>query len=120
MVVAGFSQLPVAASYIVAQFVLGLHQAHGVWSSFQSLGINSENSLYQPSDVLKTKSWLRCLRLDGRRYAWLVHVFGALVVAVVVLGNCSIPLAIQVGWRPSGFDERPPGKQAPRNLGILP
>jgi succinate dehydrogenase / fumarate reductase cytochrome b subunit len=107
MVVAGFSQPLVAAAYVVAQLVLGLHLAHGVWSSFQSLGINSENPLYQPSDVSKTKNWRRCSRLDGRGYAWLVHMFGALVVTVVVLGNCSIPLAIQLGWRPSGFNERP-------------
>ena len=82
MVVAGFSQPLVAAAYVVAQFVLGLHLAHGVWSSFQSVGINSENPLYQQSGVSKTKSWLRCLRLDGRGYAWLVHLFGALIVTV--------------------------------------
>ena len=33
------------------------------------------------------------------------NMFGALMVTVVVLGNCSIPLTIQLGWRPSGFDE---------------
>ena len=120
MVVAGFSQPLVAAAYVVAQFVLGLHLAHGVWSSFQSLGINFENPLYQPSDVSKTKNWRRCLRLDGRGYAWLVHMFGALMVTVVVLGNCSIPLAIQFGWRPSGFEERPANKQVSRNPSSLP
>ncbi len=103
MVVAGFSQLPVAVAYIVAMLFLGLHLAHGSWSVFQSLGMCSENPLYEAGDVLKEKRWSRCVGRDRRRYAWLVHAFGTAVVAVTVLGNCSIPLAILSGWRPRDF-----------------
>ncbi len=96
MVVGGFSQTQVAVGYIVAQIILGLHLAHGAWSWSQHLGLNRENHL-------KRWSWLR-LQGSGRRgYARLVHGFGVVVTAGVVLGNCSIPLAIQLGWRPPGL-----------------
>jgi len=39
-VVAGFRVWWVAAIYIVAQLALGLHLYHGVWSLFNSLGLN--------------------------------------------------------------------------------
>jgi succinate dehydrogenase / fumarate reductase cytochrome b subunit len=108
MVVGGFSLVPVAVSYIVAQVILGLHLAHGSWSCFQSLGSNRENSLFRTSDRLKTRSALQLLRPDRRGPARLVHGFGFAVAVSVVLGNCSIPLAIQLGWRPAG------------KLGLLP
>lgn len=39
-VVRGFQVMPVAAFYVVAMFFLGLHLSHGVWSAFQTLGLN--------------------------------------------------------------------------------
>ncbi len=104
MVVGGFSQTPVAVGYIAAQIILGLHLAHGAWSWFQHLGLNWENSLFLPSDRLKTRTRLQLLRPDRRGYARLVHGFGAIVTILVILGNCSIPLTIQLGWRPSGYE----------------
>jgi succinate dehydrogenase / fumarate reductase cytochrome b subunit len=83
MVVGGFSQPAVALGYVVAQLVLGLHLWHGASSWFQSLGLN------------------------GRGYDRFVHRVGPVIAAVVILGNCSIPLAILSGWRPAGTPPSP-------------
>jgi succinate dehydrogenase / fumarate reductase cytochrome b subunit len=77
MVVGGFAQPAVSLGYVVAQVFLGLHLWHGAGSWFQSLGLN------------------------GRRSLRGVRIFGMAVAAVVVMGNCSIPLAILLGWRPA-------------------
>jgi succinate dehydrogenase / fumarate reductase cytochrome b subunit len=39
-VLASFTVVPVAAAYIVANVVVGLHVYHGLWSAFQTLGLN--------------------------------------------------------------------------------
>jgi len=39
-VVASFRVWPVAAAYVAAMVVLGLHLYHGVWSAWQTLGLN--------------------------------------------------------------------------------
>jgi succinate dehydrogenase / fumarate reductase, cytochrome b subunit len=83
MVVGGFSQPAVALVYVVAQLLLGLHLWHGASSWFQSLGLN------------------------GRGYDRFVHRVGPVIAAVVILGNCSIPLAILSGWRPAGAPPSP-------------
>jgi succinate dehydrogenase / fumarate reductase cytochrome b subunit len=61
----------VAAIYILANVALGIHLSHGVWSMFQSLGIN--NPRYN---------------LAKRRFAQGFAV-------VILLGNISFPIAIQ-------------------------
>src|SRR5262249_17039835 len=76
MVVAGFRQWPISLAYIVAQVFLGLHLWHG------------------------GSSWLQHLGVNGRGYEALVNSLGALVAVVVVVGNCSIPLVILMGWTP--------------------
>lgn len=72
-VVAGFRVWYVSAFYIVAQVALGLHLFHGVWSAFQTLG------------------------LDAQRNPFYRHLAAALSV-VVVAGNISIPLSVLGGW----------------------
>ncbi len=74
MVIAGFQQPGIALTYIVAQIFLGLHLWHG------------------------GSSWLQHLGLNGRGYDAVINHVGAVVAAVVVAGNCSIPLAILLGW----------------------
>jgi succinate dehydrogenase / fumarate reductase cytochrome b subunit len=74
MVIAGFQQPWISAFYILAQFFLGLHLWHG------------------------GSSWLQHLGLNGRGYDVLINNLGAVVAAVVVIGNCSIPLVILMGW----------------------
>ena len=70
MVVGGFAQWPISLSYVVAMLFLGLHLWHGAGSWLQSLGLNS------------------------RRWQRLIHGLGAAVAVLIVVGNCSIPLAI--------------------------
>jgi succinate dehydrogenase / fumarate reductase cytochrome b subunit len=72
-VVSSLEQVPVAVFYIVANLALGLHLYHGAWSIFQSLGFN--NPRFNP--------WRR----------WFAVAF----TAVVVIGNVSFPIAVQLG-----------------------
>ncbi|MBO84342.1 MAG: succinate dehydrogenase [Deltaproteobacteria bacterium] len=69
----GLRQPLVAFFYIVAQFALGLHLAHGVWSLARTLGLSTP-------------------RYDGvvRGGAW---AFGGLIT----IGNCSIAVACLAG-----------------------
>jgi succinate dehydrogenase / fumarate reductase, cytochrome b subunit len=72
-VVASFSVPLVAAFYVVANLALGLHLYHGAWSLFQSMGWNNR-------------------RLNHWRKA-----FAIAFTAVVVIGNLSFPIAVQLG-----------------------
>lgn len=73
-VVAGF-QIPwVSAIYIIANLALGFHLYHGVWSMFNSLGLN------QP----KFNPWRR-------------H-FATAFAVIITAGNLSFPLAVLLGW----------------------
>jgi succinate dehydrogenase / fumarate reductase cytochrome b subunit len=77
MVVLGFAQWPVTLAYVVAQIFLALHLWHGAASWLQSLGLNRPD-LRKPIDAV-----------------------GAAIALIVLVGNCSIPLAILAGWQPS-------------------
>ncbi|WP_426574091.1 succinate dehydrogenase cytochrome b subunit [Aquihabitans sp. McL0605] len=66
-------RLPVAILYLVANIALGIHLFHGSWSLFQSMGWNNP----------KFNSWRRN--------------FAAVFAALIVIGNCSFPLAVQFG-----------------------
>jgi succinate dehydrogenase / fumarate reductase cytochrome b subunit len=79
MVVDGFRQPLVSLAYVVAQVFLGLHLWHGAASWFQSLGLNGPG----------------CARF--------IQGLGPAVALIVVAGNCSIPLAILLGFRPYGL-----------------
>ncbi|MBI3072454.1 MAG: succinate dehydrogenase cytochrome b subunit [Deltaproteobacteria bacterium] len=70
----GFKQVPVSIGYIVAMICVGLHLRHGVWSLFQSVGLNHP-------------------RINKFR-----EVFAALFAAILVLGNISMPVAVMAGW----------------------
>ncbi len=72
-VVASFSSVPVAAFYLVANTALGFHLYHGVWSLFQSMGWNN------------------------RRFNHLRRSFAVGFTLVVVGGNLSFPIAVQLG-----------------------
>ena len=63
----------VAAIYIFAMLALGFHLYHGIWSLFQSLGIN--NPKYNKA---------RRLLAVG-------------IMTIVVVGNISFPIAVQLG-----------------------
>jgi succinate dehydrogenase / fumarate reductase, cytochrome b subunit len=72
-VVASFSVPAVAAFYIVANLALGFHLYHGTWSLFQSLGWNN------------------------RRFNHWRRSFAIAFTLVVVVGNLSFPIAVQLG-----------------------
>ena len=72
-VVAGFQVWWVSAFYIIANLALGLHLYHGLWSMFNSLGLNHKTF----------NRW--------RRY--LATAF-ALIITV---GNVSFPIAVLIG-----------------------
>jgi succinate dehydrogenase / fumarate reductase cytochrome b subunit len=70
---ASLSRIPVAIFYILANLALGIHLYHGTWSLFQSLGLSSP----------RFNSWRRALAVG--------------VATIVVVGNVSIPIAVQAG-----------------------
>ncbi len=70
MVVAGFSWLPASIFYIIAMILLCSHLSHGVSSIFQTLGIATERT--QP----------------------LYKALGQVFAVVILIGNCSIPIAV--------------------------
>src|SRR5262245_15359811 len=71
--VASFERPVVALIYIVANIALGIHLFHGSWSLFQSLGLNNP-------------------RWNSAR-----RVFATAFAAIVLVGNVSFPIAVQLG-----------------------
>jgi succinate dehydrogenase / fumarate reductase, cytochrome b subunit len=72
-VVTSFSNPAVSGFYILAMALLGLHLLHGVWSMFQTVGVN--HPMYNP--------WLRRLAMIS--------------AAALFLGNISIPISVMAG-----------------------
>jgi succinate dehydrogenase / fumarate reductase cytochrome b subunit len=74
MTVLGFQQPIVAGAYLAAMLLLCLHLKHGVTSLFQSLGLNHP------------------------KYNGIIGMAGPLVALLVLVGNCSMPIAVLAGW----------------------
>ncbi len=72
-VVESFSSIPVAIIYIVANMALSLHIYHGIWSAFQTLGVNNP------------------------RFNHLRRGLAAVIAAVILAGNLSFPIMVQAG-----------------------
>jgi len=72
-VVASFQVIPVAAFYILAMILLCMHLYHGIWSAFQSLGVNHP------------------------RYTPLLRRGAAAIAILIAAGNISIPIAVMTG-----------------------
>jgi succinate dehydrogenase / fumarate reductase cytochrome b subunit len=72
-VITGFRNPASAVFYIIANILLAIHLYHGVWSMFQSLGVNHPK--YTPK-----------LKTLAKIYGW-----------VVGIGNVSMPLAVLTG-----------------------
>jgi succinate dehydrogenase / fumarate reductase, cytochrome b subunit len=73
-VVAGFQVWWVSAIYILANVALGFHLLHGLWSMFNSLGINHP-------------------KVNGLKRA-----FATAFAILVTAGNVSIPMAVLLGF----------------------
>jgi succinate dehydrogenase / fumarate reductase cytochrome b subunit len=71
--VRGFQVPIVSIFYIVAMFLLMLHLYHGVWSMFQTLGVNHP------------------------RYTPMLRIFAKLVAILLFVGFCSIPVSVLTG-----------------------
>src|SRR6202142_1522539 len=72
-VIGGFEHPAVAIFYIVAMAPLCMHLYHGLWSMFQSLGINHP------------------------RYTPILKKFAAVFAWFVAIGNISIPVSVMLG-----------------------
>jgi succinate dehydrogenase / fumarate reductase cytochrome b subunit len=72
-VISGFQHPTVAIFYIVAMALLCMHLYHGLWSMFQSLGINHP------------------------RYTPILKKFAAAFAWFVAIGNISIPVMVMLG-----------------------
>jgi succinate dehydrogenase / fumarate reductase cytochrome b subunit len=66
-------RVPVAIVYILANIALGIHLYHGAWSMFQSMGINNPR-------INSVRRW-----------------FATGFAAVIMFGNLSFPIAVQLG-----------------------
>jgi succinate dehydrogenase / fumarate reductase cytochrome b subunit len=73
-VITGFQHLPVAVFYIIAMALLCMHLYHGLWSMFQSVGVNHP------------------------RYTPIIKKFAAIFAWFIALGNISIPVSVLAGW----------------------
>jgi succinate dehydrogenase / fumarate reductase cytochrome b subunit len=71
--IASFDRPAIALFYVVANVLLGIHLFHGVWSMFQSLGVNSP----------RFNNWRKRIAQG--------------IAAAVVLTNISFPLAVTFG-----------------------
>lgn len=72
-VVAGFQVWWVSAIYIIANLALGLHLYHGLWSMFNSLGLNH----------VKFNAWKR--------------LFATAFALVILAANVSFPIFVLIG-----------------------
>jgi len=73
MVINSFLNPVISISYIVAMLLLGLHLSHGASSMFQSLG------------------------LHHHKYNSLFSKAGPALALIIIIGNCSMPLAVLMG-----------------------
>jgi len=73
-VVSGFQNYAVSGFYILAMILLCMHLYHGLWSMFQSMGINHP------------------------RYTPILKRGAAFVAILIAIGNISIPIAVMAGF----------------------
>jgi succinate dehydrogenase / fumarate reductase cytochrome b subunit len=74
MMIQGFSNPGASVFYIISMGLLCLHLSHGASSLFQSLG------------------------LRRRKWATFIDRFARTAAVLIFIGNCSIPIAILLGW----------------------
>jgi succinate dehydrogenase / fumarate reductase cytochrome b subunit len=91
-----FRRPVVAILYVIANLALGVHIYHGAWSLFQSLGVNNP------------------------RYNKMRTRFAQAFAAVIVVGNISFPIAVQLHLEtPKCPNERPPTASCPVRTSAL-
>ncbi len=73
-VISSFTLWYVTALYVVSMLALGLHMYHGIWSMFQSLGLNNP------------------------KYNQYWKNLAVVITGIVVIGNIVMPLAVFLGF----------------------
>jgi succinate dehydrogenase / fumarate reductase cytochrome b subunit len=73
-VVLGFQNPLIVGFYLFTMIFLGFHLFHGVWSMFQTLGLNNA------------------------KYTGLLKAVAIAIAAIVVIGNISFPIAVLLGF----------------------
>lgn len=73
-VISSFTSWYVTAFYVVSMLALGLHMYHGIWSMFQSLGLNNP------------------------KYNTYWKNLAVVITGIVVVGNIVMPLAVFLGF----------------------
>lgn len=73
-VISAFQIWWISAIYIVAMLCLSLHLDHGIWSMFQSLGLNHP------------------------RYNKFIRAFASLLTIIIIAGFIAIPVAVLLGY----------------------
>ncbi|MCI0604814.1 succinate dehydrogenase cytochrome b subunit, partial [bacterium] len=73
-VISSFTLWYVTAFYVVSMLALGLHMYHGIWSMFQSLGLNNP------------------------KYNQYWKNLAVIITGIVVIGNIAMPLAVFFGF----------------------
>jgi succinate dehydrogenase / fumarate reductase cytochrome b subunit len=73
-VVAGFSVPYASLAYVLAMAALCLHLDHGIWSMFQTLGLNNA------------------------RASWVLRGLSRVVAIAVFAGFIAVPVAVLAGW----------------------
>lgn len=79
-----FSKWYIAFFYVLAMGVLGLHIYHGVWSLFQTLGLDNPD---------RNRGFLR---------------LAAAAAIILVLGFCAVPVFFKLGFLPAPPQENTP------------
>ncbi|HEX5415218.1 MAG TPA: succinate dehydrogenase cytochrome b subunit [Chloroflexota bacterium] len=72
-IIASFSLWPVSLFYILAMVAVGFHLYHGIWSMFQTVGLNN------------------------RRSTRAIRYFASFCAIVLAVGNITIPVAVLTG-----------------------
>lgn len=76
-VVIGFQQTPIAIVYLLAMVALGFHLHHGIYSLFQTLGLNHP----------KYNAWRKCLAVG---LGWLIPLGYSLIPGAVMAGVLTV------------------------------
>jgi succinate dehydrogenase / fumarate reductase cytochrome b subunit len=87
-------RVPVAIVYVVATIALAIHLYHGSWSLFQSLGLNNP------------------------RYNAARRTFAQLFAGIILVGNLSFPIAVQLGFVETACPHTDPVAECEEDSGV--
>ncbi|MDZ4825682.1 MAG: succinate dehydrogenase cytochrome b subunit [Actinomycetota bacterium] len=89
-----FERVPVAIIYVLANIALAFHLYHGAWSMFQSMGINNP------------------------KYNKLRRTFAQGFALVILVGNLSFPISVQLGLVEQACPQADPVAECTEESGV--